>query len=294
MRVAIGGSNGMLGRALAHHLSANGHEVVRLVRGEVTASDQRAWDPDAGRISAPGLDDVDAVVNLAGSPIAGGRWTAARKADIRRSRTSSTLTIVTSLHPDGRCQRLLNGSAIGYYGDTGIEIVDERSPNGRGFLASVVADWEAAAAHSPVPTIFLRTGQVLAAEGGFLAMQRPLFAAGLGGKIGDGRQFVSWISLADHVRAMDWLLTSEVTGPVNLVAPNPVTNAAFTRAFGSHLNRPTLLPMPLPLVRLAFTSEFVDDALLSSTRVRPARLLDAGFHFTHAKLGQAFAALGDR
>ena len=294
MRVAIGGSSGLLGKALARHLSAGGHDVVRLVRGEPSASDQRSWDPDAGRIAGPGLDDVDAVVNLAGAPIAGARWTAARKADILRSRTGSTLTIVTSLHPGGRCQRLLNGSAIGYYGDTGIEIVDERSPNGRGFLASVVADWEAAAAHSPVPTVFLRTGHVLAQEGGFLAMQRPLFAAGLGGKVGDGRQFVSWISLADHVRAMAWLLTAKLTGPVNLVAPNPVTNAAFTRAFGSHLNRPTLLPMPLPLVRLAFTREFVDDALLSSTRVRPACLLDAGFTFTHPKLGQAFAALGDR
>ena len=197
MRVAIGGSTGLIGNALARHLLRSGHEVVRLVRGVVSASDQRHWDPDAGRIDRPGLDDVDAVVNLAGSPIGGVRWTKERKAEIRRSRATSTLTIVTQLAPDGRCQRLLNGSAVGYYGDTGTEIVDETFPAGRGFLSGVVTDWEAAADHSPVPTAKLRTGQVLTRDGGYLAMQWPLFACGLGGKIACGHQFVSWISMID-------------------------------------------------------------------------------------------------
>ncbi|MFZ0530795.1 MAG: TIGR01777 family oxidoreductase [Propionicimonas sp.] len=292
MRVAIGGSTGLLGAALARHLSTSGHEVIRLVRGPVTASTQRHWDPDAGRIDDPGLDDVDAVVNLAGSPIVGGRWTADRKTDLLRSRVTSTLTIVTHLSPAGRCQRLLNGSAIGYYGDTGTEIVDETMPAGRGFLADLVADWEAAAAHSPVPVALLRTGQVLARDGGYLAKQWPLFALGLGGRVGSGRQFLSWIGLADHVRATAFLLASDLTGPVNLVAPEPVSNAEFTRAFGAHLRRPTPLPMPLGAVGMIFGREFVNEALLSGQRVRPARLLEAGFEFEQRTLSEAFAALG--
>lgn len=291
MRVAIGGSTGLLGTALSRHLRGLGHEVVRLVRGQVTASDQRRWDPDAGRIDAPGLTDVDAAVNLAGAPIGGGRWTKERKTELRRSRIASTLTIVTSLDPGGRCQRLLNGSAIGYYGDVGIEVVDEATPPGRGFLAQVCTDWEAAADHAAVSMATLRTGNVLTPSGGFLGAQRALFAAGLGGRIGDGRQFVSWIGLTDWLRAVTWLLDSELTGPVNLVAPNPVTNAAFTRAYGRFLNRPTLIPMPLFAVRALFTGEFVDEVLLASTRVRPARLLDAGFTFTQPTLTRAFAAL---
>lgn len=294
MRVAIGGSTGLLGGALARHLVDNGHQVVRLVRGEVTASDQRWWDPDAGRIADPGLDDVDAVVNLAGAPIGGGRWTQTRKAEIQRSRTGSTLTIVASLKPSGRCRRFLNGSAIGYYGNTGIEVVDETSPAGRGFLAGVVGNWEAATRNSPVPATFLRTGQVLSPTGGYLGPQQALFHAGLGGRIGDGRQFLSWISLTDHVRAMAWLLAdSTLTGPVNLCAPHPVTNAAFTAAYGAHLHRPTIVPMPLAMVGLMFGREFVEDALLSSTRARPAKLLNGGFIFNHPHLADALAALRD-
>ena len=290
MRVAIGGSTGLIGTALARRLLVEGHEVVRLVRGAVTASDQRHWDPDAGRIDGPGLDDVDAVVNLAGAPIAGARWTKEHRTEIRRSRITATLTIVTSLSPDGRCQRLLNGSAVGYYGDTGTEIVDESMPAGRGFLAEVVADWEAAAAHSPVPTAMLRTGQVLAHDGGFLALQRPVFGLGLGGRVGSGRQFLSWIGLADHVRATAFLLGNDLTGPVNVVSPNPVSNAEFTRAFGRALHRPTPMPLPLGLVGAVFGREFVTEALLASQRVRPARLLDAGFTFEHPTLAKALAA----
>lgn len=291
MRVAISGSTGLIGTALARRLVRSGHEVVRLVRGEVRSSDQRHWDPDAGRIDGPGLDDVDAVVNLAGSPIAA-RWTRDHKADIRRSRVTATLTIVTQLSPGGRCQRLLNGSAIGYYGDTGTEIVDETMPAGRGFLAGIVTDWEAAACHSPVPTTLLRTGHVLSRAGGELAMQRPLFALGLGGKVGSGHQFMSWISITDHVRATEFLLTSDLTGPVNVVAPNPVSNAEFTSTFGAYLNRPTPIPLPLAGVSVLFGREFVKEALLSGQRARPARLLDAGFKFEQPTLVQALAAIG--
>jgi uncharacterized protein len=292
MRVAIGGATGLLGTALGRRLTNNGHEVVRLVRGTPQAADQRRWDPDAGRISGPGLDDVDAVVNLAGTPIAGGRWTKERKAAIRRSRTTSTLTIVTSLSPNGRCQRLLNGSAIGFYGNTGAEMVDEQSPAGRGFLARVVQDWEMAASHSPISTAVLRTGHVLASEGGYLAAIWKLFAAGLGGRIGDGRQFLSWVSLADHIRAMEYLLTSDLTGAVNLTGPRPVTNAEFTRTFADYLNRPAVVPTPLPAVSLLFGREFVREALLAGQRVAPARLNEAGFEFRHKTLAEALAGLG--
>jgi len=291
MRVAIGGSSGFLGTALTRRLLRNGHEVVRLVRGRPAAADQRRWDPDAGRIFGPGLEDVDAVVNLAGGPIASGRWTKERKAELRRSRVTATLTIVTSLTPNGRCQRLLNGSAVGYYGDTGIEVVDETWPQGRGFLAGLVADWEAAASHSPVPTVTVRTGQVLAREGGFLARLWPIFALGLGGRIGDGRQFLSWISLADHVRAMEHLLTSELTGPVNLTAPVPVSNAEFTQALGDRLNRPSAIPMPLSPMSLVLGREFVTEALRFGQRARPARLLEDGFAFDHLTVQQALAAI---
>lgn len=291
MRVAIGGSTGMIGTALARHLGRDGHEVVRLVRGAVTASDQRHWDPDAGRIDGPGLEDVDAVVNLAGTPIAGARWTRERRAEIRRSRVTSTLTVVTALSQGGRCQRLLNGSAVGFYGDTGTEIVDETMPAGRGFLADVVTDWEAAAAHSPVPTALLRTGQVLSREGGLLGPQRPLFALGLGGRVGSGRQFMSWISLTDQLRAIAFLLGSDLTGPVNLVAPNPVSNAEFTQEFGRALHRPTPLPMPLTAVSAVFGRDLVNELLLASQRVRPARLLAAGFTFEHPTIAQALAAV---
>lgn len=292
MRVAITGSTGLIGTALGRELVRGGHEVVRLVRGPVNASDQRHWDPEAGRIDGPGLDDVDAVVNLAGAPIAGGRWTADRMSAIRRSRITSTLTVVTHLSPEGRCQRLLNASAVGFYGNTGPEIVDETMPAGQGFLAGVVNDWETAAGHSPVPTALLRTGQVLARHGDFLAKQWPLFALGLGGRIGSGRQFVSWIHLDDHIRAIGWLLNSTLTGPVNLVGPNPVSNAEFTRALGYRLRRPTPMPMPLGPVGLLLGREFVREALLTGQRVRPARLLEAGFEFEYPKLGKALAAIG--
>lgn len=292
MRVAIGGVTGLLGAALRRRLVRCGHEVVGLVRGTPQSADERQWDPDAGRISGPGLDDVDAVVNLAGVPIAGARWTAERKAAIRRSRVTSTLTIITALAPDGRCQRLLNASAIGYYGDTGAEVVDESAAAGDGFLAGVVQDWEAAAAHSPVPTALLRTGHVLARDGGFLGALWPLFAAGAGGRIGDGRQFISWIGITDHVRAMEFLLTSELTGPVNLVGPRPVTNSEFTRTFAEYLHRPAILPTPLPAVSLLFGREFVRDALVAGQRVAPRRLTDAGFEFRHKSLIEALAALG--
>ncbi|MBK8447698.1 MAG: TIGR01777 family protein [Micropruina sp.] len=292
MRIAIAGASGLLGRATAAHLSRTGHQVLTLVRRPAERLDERSWNPDAGTITSPGLADVDAVINFSGAGVADVRWTEERKAELRASRLNATTTIAAAIDPHGRCRRLLNGSAIGFYGDTGETVVDEATPQGTGFLAQLVADWEGAAHTAPVPTAYLRTGQVLTGEGGFLGKQRLAFQLGLGGRIGTGRQFLSWIHIDDYTRAVAHLLTSTLTGPVNLVAPDPVTNAAFTDAFADSLNRPALIPMPLPALRLLFGSEMVDEALLSGTRVQPRRLLDAGFTFDHPHLGEALATLG--
>lgn len=292
MRIAIAGASGLLGSATAARLRGTGHQVLALVRRPAERVDERSWDPDSGRITGPGLSDVDAVINFSGAGVADVRWTPERKDELRTSRLNTTTTIAAALEPEGRCHRLLNGSAIGFYGDTGETVVDEGTPQGHGFLAQLVADWEEAAHAAPVPTAFLRTGQVLTPHGGFLGKQRLPFQLGLGGRIGSGRQFLSWIQIADYTRAIDHLLTSTLTGPVNLVAPNPVTNAAFTEAFANALNRPALIPMPLPALRLLFGSEMVDEALLSGTRVQPRRLLDEGFSFDHPRLDEALSAVG--
>ncbi len=291
MRIAIAGASGLLGRATAAHLRATGHEVLALVRREASGPDERRWDPDSGRIAAPGLADVDAVINFSGAGIADARWSVERKAELRSSRLNSTTTLAAALEPGGRCRRLLNGSAIGFYGDTGETMVDEGTPQGAGFLAQLVADWERAAHAAPVPTAYLRTGQVLTTEGGFLGKQRLPFQLGLGGRLGSGRQFLSWIHVDDYTRAIAQLLDSTLTGPVNLCGPNPVTNARFTAAFAHALNRPALIPIPLPALRLMFGSEMVDEALLSGTRVQPRRLLDDGFEFDHPELDEALASV---
>ena len=290
MRVAIGGATGLLGTALGRALVRHGHEVVRLVRGELTASDQRRWDPDAGRIASPGLDDVDAVVNLAGASIAGGRWTKERKTEIRRSRITSTLTIVTSLSPGGRCQRLLNGSAIGYYGDTGDREVDESDPAGSGFLSDVVRDWEAAAdpaREAGIRVVHPRSGLVVAGQGGAWARLWPLFRLGVGGRLGSGRQWWSYISLRDEVRALTHLLATDAAGPVNLTAPQGATNAEVTEAMGRLLHRPTVLPVPAKALELAL-GEFSSE-ILHSARVLPTRLLASGFQFEDPTIDRALA-----
>lgn len=291
MRIAIAGASGLLGSAAARRLSEEGHSVLRLVRRDAAGPDERSWDPDRGRIEGPGLADVDAVLNFAGAGIADARWSEPRKEELRHSRMATTITLVEHLTADGRCRRFLSASAIGYYGDTGPAVVDEHSPAGTGFLARLVVDWERAAAHAPVPVVHLRTGHVLAAGGGFLGKQVLPFKLGLGGRIGSGRQFLSWIHVDDYVRALGLLLRSELTGPVNLVGPHPVTNARMAEALGERLHRPALIPTPLPALRLLFGAEMVDDALLSGQRVAPARLIGAGFDFEHPHLDEALASL---
>jgi uncharacterized protein (TIGR01777 family) len=291
MRVAITGSTGLIGSALVQALRWGGDEVVRLVRHEPHGSDERQIFPDERRIADPGLSDVDAVVNLAGSSIAGGRWTEQYKRDILSSRISMTETVVAALSEDGRCQRFVSGSAIGYYGPTGGHAVDESAPAGDDFLANVVVAWEKAASAAPVPTVFVRTGHVMTPRGGYIGAQLLPFKLGLGGQVRDGRHWVSWISLDDEVAAIRWLLTNEVTGPFNLTAPHPVTNARWTKAMGAALHRPTVIPFPVPVAAALFGSDFVEGALLSSQWVLPNRLEDAGFEFRDTEIEPALARL---
>lgn len=290
MRIAIAGSTGLIGSALTQHLRRSGHEVVRLVRSEAISPDHRRWDPLGGTIDGPGLSDVDAVVNLAGSSIAGARWTEDRKRDLRDSRVRGTRTVVRALEDAGRCRVFLSGSAVGIYGNTGSTEVDESTPPGGGFLADLCQQWEQESLQAPghVRIVQLRTGHVLSRTGGLLGKLRPAFLAGVGGRIGDGEQYMSWISLTDHVAAMTHLLTtSEVTGPVDLTGPHPVTNLVLTQQFAQALRRPAWVPLPLPVARAVFGDEMVTEAMLYGQRALPTVLLDDGFVFTHQTVREA-------
>ena len=296
MRVAISAASGLIGSTLAGDLSAGGVEVVRLVRRAARAADEIGWDPQGGAdgLGQAALAGVDAVVHLSGAPIAAGRWTAARKAELRSSRVASTATLASAIAAaDPAPGVLLCASAIGYYGDTGERTVDESSPGGTGFLAELVRDWEAAAEPARAAGIRVatfRSGVVLAASGGMLGRLLLPFRLGLGAKVGSGKQYFSWISLTDEVRAIRFLLDSAgASGPFNLTAPDPVTNAEFTRALAKALGRPAVLGLPSAALRAALGE--VASELLGSARVVPARLEEAGFSFAHRDIATALAAL---
>ena len=292
--VAVTGSSGFLGTALVGALRAGGHQVRRIVRHRPTGDDEVGWDPQAGTIDDAGLAGVDAVVHLAGESIGGRRWSDEQKRRIRQSRTLGTALVagtVASLDP--RPQVLLSASGMNYYGDRGDEEVTEDWPPGDDFLAQVCVAWEAAAqpaADAGVRTALLRTGMVLDAGGGALARMLPLFKLGLGGRLGSGRQWWSWIALEDHIGAMVHLLTADVSGPVNLTAPEAVTNAEFSRTLGRVLHRPAVLPVPRLGPRLLVGTELADTLLFTSLRVRPEVLSNSGYAFRHATLEPALKA----
>jgi uncharacterized protein len=300
MRVAITGSSGLIGSALADHLRSAGTEVIRLVRRPPVTAEEVRWDPAAedGGLRWTALGRVDAVVHLSGAPVAGGRWTVARKQVLRVSRIGSTAALVRSLlAADAPPPTLLAGSAIGWYGDTGDRIVDETAPAGSGFLASLVRDWEAAAepaAEAGLRVVYLRSGVVLSRAGGILAPLLLPFRLGLGARIGTGSQYLSWIGIADHVRAVSFLLgRPDISGPVNLTAPVPATNAEFTRALGAAVHRPAVFAVPGWAVRRGLGE--LSAELLGSSRVRPARLQQADFRFDYPAIGPALAdAVRDR
>ena len=293
MRIVIGGATGLLGTALAASLEQDGHEVTRLVRRPPAGPGQVRWDPGRRPLDPAVLSGCDAVVNLSGAPIAGGWWTESRKRELRGSRVGATATLATAIAAAAaRPAVLLSGSAIGWYGDTGDREVDESAPAGHGFLPGLVTDWEAAAAPAAAAgcrVVILRTGLVLSGRGGLLGGLAPLFKLGLGARLGSGRQYLSWIALADHVRAARFLLDhAEVSGPANLTAPAPVTNTEFTAALGRAAHRPALLRVPAPLLRAGLGE--LSSELLGSARVLPARLLAAGFTFRYPGIDAALAA----
>ena len=293
MRVAMTGSSGMVGTALGASLERDGHEVLRMRRG-LRPDPSAVWNPAEGWIREGALEGCDAVVNLAGASIGEGRWTASRKALLRSSRIDSTRLLVDHLgRLASRPGVLVSASAVGYYGDRGDDLLDEDEPPGSGFLATLARDWESEALRATelgVRTILIRSGLILSTTGGALPRLLLPFKFGLGGRLGSGKQWSPWIALADHVAAIRHLLASDVAGPVNLVAPEQVTNRDFTRAVGGALGRPTPLPAPAFALRLAL-GQMADELLLDSQRVSSERLQHAGYQFTHPRLAGAFEAV---
>lgn len=293
MKVVVSGASGLIGSALVPHLRASGHEVVRLVRRPANGPDESTWDPAAGQVDLAGIGPIDAVVNLSGAGVGDRRWTAAYKAEIRDSRVQATSTLATAMAAlDPAPKVLINGSAIGWYGDTGDRPVNESAPAGTGFLADVVRDWEAAtlpAQQAGIRVVQARTGLVVAKQGGAWARLFPIFRLGLGGKLGSGNQYWSWISLRDEVRALAWLLDhDEISGPVNLTAPHPVTNAEVTAAMGRVLGRPTVLPVPSFALKAAL-GEFSSE-VLGSAHVLPTVLEGASFTWEDPQIEDAIRA----
>lgn len=289
MRVAVTEGHDHLAEPLIRSLVARGHEVVRLTRrthDPIPGVASRPWDPEAGRISGPGLDDVDAVVNLhAASPTR--RWTPHVRQEVRRSRITSTLTVVSALDPDGQCQRFLNLSSTAFYGDSGSETVTAGSPAGRGWLAGVIAEWEAAAKHSPVPTALLRTPPVLAPTGGYLAHRSGILA----GRLGSGRQYLPWVHIDDWAAAVDLLLANAVEGPVNMVAPEPVTDAGFVAARARASGKRPGFAVPDWVLNARFGEDAATELWRASTRATPLVLAEQGFTHRFGTLADALADL---
>ncbi|RJL31452.1 TIGR01777 family oxidoreductase [Bailinhaonella thermotolerans] len=294
MRIVVTGSSGLLGSALVRVLRGEGRRVVSLVRRAPAGADEARWDPRGGEVDRSALDGADAVVHLAGAGLGDRRWTPSRRREIVASRVEGTRTLVRAMASLDRPPRvLLSGSAIGFYGDTGDRAVDETAPAGTGFLADLVRAWEAEAiaAEEFTRVVRLRTGLVQTARGGSLRRILPIFRLGLGAPLGSGRQYWSWITLHDWVGAVCFLLESEVFGPVNLTAPEPVTNAEYTRALGRAVRRPTW-PIRVPGFALrAALGGFADEGVLIGQRVLPARLAEAGYAFQHPGLGPALRAV---
>lgn len=294
MRVLVSGSHGLIGGALLPALESAGHRTARLVRGEASAGDV-SWDVGKGTLDMEALAGVEAVVHLAGAPVAGRRWNQDYKSEIRDSRVTGTGLLSRALAGLDQPPRVMvSGSAIGWYGSRGSEVLDESSRGGSGFLAGVCRDWEAATAPlEPAGTrvVHLRTGVVQSGRGGALAKQLPLFKVGLGARLGSGRQYVSWISLDDEVGAILHALGDDrLRGPLDATGPDPVTNADYTRALARALGRPTVLAVPAAVLELALGAEMAGDVLLTSQRVVPRRLQETGYQFRHPTLSAALAA----
>jgi len=295
MRILISGSSGLIGTAATTALKSDGHNIVHLNRpGRAANPGDIPWDPMRATVDVAGLESLDAVIHLSGAGIADGRWTEERKQLLRSSRIDTTRVLVDSLSRlKQRPRVLIVASAIGYYGSRGDEILTESSTNGPDFLALVCRDWEAEASRAPamgLRTVMLRTGVVLSGKGGALPKMLPPFKLGVGGRLGSGQQWMSWIAIEDVVGIIRHAIANEqVTGPVNVVAPNPVRNKEFTRLLAGMLHRPAIFPAPAFVLRLAM-GEMADAILLSSDRVKPERMLAAGYKFRFEILEPALRA----
>lgn len=282
MRIVVSGASGLIGTALVTHLRAAGHDVLTLVRRQPRSAAEIRWDPAEGLLDSSALVGVQAAVNLSGAGIGDRRWTESYRRLVVDSRTSSTRLLAASLAKlDPLPTVLLSGSAIGYYGDRDDETITEATAAGAGFLAELCQRWEAStdvAQEAGIRVCHLRTGLVLARGGGLLGKLLPLYRLGLGGPLGSGRQWQSWITLEDEVGAIAFLLTAQVAGPVNLTAPHPVRQRDLARAIGRALHRPAMLPAPAPALRLA-VGGFAQEGILASQRVLPTVLTDAGYVF---------------
>jgi uncharacterized protein len=298
MNILVTGASGLIGSALVSFLASAGHDVIRLVRSQPRPGEKAArWDPMAGTIETSALEGVEAVVHLAGESLAE-RWTPEKKVRIRESRVKGTRLLCESLAQMTTPPRVLvSASAIGYYGDRAGEILTEESAAGRGFLAEVCRAWEAAtepASQKGIRVVPLRFGVVLSGTGGALGKMLPPFRMGLGGVLGSGQQYMSWIALDDAVGAIHHtMMTGSLQGPVNAMAPNAVTNQEFTKTLGKVIGRPTIVPMPAFAVRLMF-GEMADEVLLASARVQPAKLLASGYTFRYPELEAALRHLLER
>jgi hypothetical protein len=296
MKFAVAGASGFIGNALVRELEAGGHEVLRLVRRPVERRSEVEWHPASSDVEPRNaLEGLDGIVNFGGSNLAAGRWTAARKGEILQSRIVSTRTLVSVMSRlNHRPPVFVCASAVGYYGNRADEWLTEGSGRGEGFLADVCHAWEEEARiaeSAGIRTVMLRVGMVLGRRGGALARMVPVFRAGCGGPLGDGRQWVSWISLVDLVGAVrQVLLDPALAGPVNAVAPNPVRNAEFSEALARALGRRSFVRVPAFVLRAIFR-EMADEMLLASARVGPQRLVDAGFRFAHPDIAEALSSV---
>ncbi len=288
MEILLAGASGLIGGSLAAALKDDGHRPIRLVRRAAKGQDEITWDPKSGILDAQSLDGADAVINLSGAGVGDKRWNDEYKKLVMSSRTRATSLLATALAElPSPPKTLISGSAIGFYGDRGDEILTEESEPGATFLADVCQNWETAAQpaiDAGIRTAFLRTGIVQTPAGGALKKLLPLVKFGLGGKFGSGEQYMSWITMTDQINAIKYLLSSDLSGPINLTAPNPVTNATFVRTLGTVLKRPTILPVPPFGPRLLLGQELANALLFDSARVLPMALTDHGFRFEHNDL----------
>lgn len=297
MNVLVTGSSGLIGSALVNSLTAHGHAVTRLHRDQ-SSKDASYWNPEEDSLRIDDVPELDVVIHLAGDNIADGRWTTVKKARILNSRVRGTTLLTNFLTTsDHKPSVFISGSAVGFYGHRGDDVVDEDSQPGTGFLADVCQQWEEAtspAVQAGIRVVHIRMGMVLSVAGGALKKMLFPFKMGLGGVIGNGKQYMSWVSISDVVEMIHYVMTHDsIRGPVNLVSPNPVRNDQFTKVLGHALRRPTIFPMPALVAHLLF-GEMANELLLASTRAMPRKLMDAGYPFRHAELADAFGYLFEK